>query len=752
MEPHYSPSHAVHNGTFSLPQAIVHLLSSVFARSARHPQDYAYPHHPLFHTINTAAHSLLRLLNPFATQGYSNPLLVGMVKTTALCGIGTVAFLARRYRQNNPNGGRQTPTDDSSPASNDRDPASTDPGLIRKHSITTVYTVPKTGFTYPGIRTFYRPHPQEDKLPHVPRPVPLLVFVHGLGGSVAQFHSILVSLSNAAPCLAIDFPGCGLSSLKPEEWAAYTTDALTHLLAVVIEAHRDRERGQQVVLVGHSMGCSIAALLASDTSPYADLLSANVAGLVAVCPQAQPPFPDKMHALMRITSLPPLIFDIFRRWDRRGGSNSKSVLRMTGKEADDETRRLQLRFNRQSRTPTWMRMARGMLPDMSSGLPKGGLPGKEVWGGLSIPLFLIAGESDKVTPTDNVELINTFLGRGHGPIEPSQSLPGLPVAAAPLDPAVAEPQLKEHEHQDSDMDDDNFPDAEPSATSTTDVDTQESVGASTAVADETSESSTPSSESSTTQIRPRRLLVKTAIMPPPASHSLVFAPTSARIISGLIGTFLSEHIDGRLSPTWQLQYLTTEGKWDVKNLAKWQAVRPVSEPIAHTFRALKTLREVDPSHSPKIFVKEWAGKLRAVVDISHDSPVYDPKGLEDGGIPYHKFPTVSKQPPTREEVGRFVELIDFIRSYDPPRRPQDNNTQGSSGDKGDDVLVGVHCHYGFNRTGFFLVSYMIERLGYTVQDAITEFLRARPPGIRHEHFVDELHVRYCSGLRKAPTL
>jgi hypothetical protein len=79
----------------------------------------------------------------------------------------------------------------------------------------------------------------------------------------------------------------------------------------------------------------------------------------------------------------------------------------------------------------------------------------------------------------------------------------------------------------------------------------------------------------------------------------------------------------------------------VKNLAKWQAVKPVSEPINDIFRAMKTLREVDESHSPDVFVKEWGSQITDIVDISHDNPVYDPRGLEKGGIRYHKFPTVS---------------------------------------------------------------------------------------------------------------
>ena len=86
---------------------------------------------------------------------------------------------------------------------------------------------------------------------------------------------------------------------------------------------------------------------------------------------------------------------------------------------------------------------------------------------------------------------------------------------------------------------------------------------------------------------------------------------------------------------------------------------------------------------------------------------------------------------------RLIRLIEKIKS---------ENKAGSQ------ALIGVHCHYEFNRTGFFVVSYLIEKLGYKVQDAIDEFQRARPPGIRHNHFIDELYVRYMPGLKRAPTL
>ena len=151
------------------------------------------------------------------------------------------------------------------------DSSASDPGLLKKHSSQRSYTA--AGFVYPSIRTFYHPHLQADKLPTKPTSLPLLVFVHGLGGSAAQFAPLLTSLVNAAPCLAIDLPGCGLSDFLPEKREAYKSEALASLIAEAITQHRDAENGQQVILIGHSMGCSLSTLLASSTSPLSHLLS-----------------------------------------------------------------------------------------------------------------------------------------------------------------------------------------------------------------------------------------------------------------------------------------------------------------------------------------------------------------------------------------------------------------------------------------------------------------------------------------------
>ena len=158
----------------------------------------------------------------------------------------------------------------ASPILEQSEAESTDPGLLKKHSSFESYTT--SSATYPTIRTFYRPHPQADKLPSKPTPLPLLVFIHGLGGSLAQFNPLLTSLVNVAPCLGIDLPGCGRSAFSPTSWDAYTPKALAELLSVVIRQHCDKDEGQGAILIGHSMGYAhfrdILPYLIQNLEPY----------------------------------------------------------------------------------------------------------------------------------------------------------------------------------------------------------------------------------------------------------------------------------------------------------------------------------------------------------------------------------------------------------------------------------------------------------------------------------------------------
>lgn len=601
------------------------------------------------------------------------------------------------------------------------DPKATDPALLQRSSETKSYTT--SHGTYDGLRIFFRRHQQADRLPKSPAPIPLLVFIHGLGGSVAQFHPLLTSLTPIASCLAIDLPGCGVSEFSNRSWDAYSTDALVELLELIIEDYREKDEGQGVVLVGHSMGASLAALLANPRVPPRTQLSKSVLGLVAICPSSGPPSEKQVSLFRKPLWIPEFIFNLWRAWDRRGGPESASVARFVGPDADSEAKRLQDLYNNQSRTPVWRRMAWGLLPEYKDGVPHGGLPTNDVWAGLNIPVFLVGGEGDNVTPAKEIDKIAEYIRSGNAAPD-SNGAGTAPVidSAAPVDSgtvasksgsdalaeSIVEITAEDFERPKKDL----------------------------SVDEPTDDPSTPNETPTGIPPLPSHpeKIIRSVILPKPATHALLYTPSTARILAGLVSDFLVNHVTGRLSLGWQLQYLSQDGKWDVKNLEKWQKVAPVSDPIGGVFRAIKTLREVDEIHSPKCFVRDWGTTIKDVIDISHDNPVYDPQGLEAGGIHYHKFPTVSKVPPTDAEIKGFIELVDRVREEQKVRAKTENWKE--------DYVVGVHCHYGFNRTGFFIVCYLVERCGYTPQQAIDHFAQARPKGIRHAHFCDRLFVRY----------
>jgi len=65
----------------------------------------------------------------------------------------------------------------------------------------------------------------------------------------------------------------------------------------------------------------------------------------------------------------------------------------------------------------------------------------------------------------------------------------------------------------------------------------------------------------------------------------------------------------------------------------------------------------------------------------------------------------------------------------------------SSGEVGN-AYVAVHCAYGFNRTGFMICCYLVQTLGVSPEEALEIFAEARPPGLKHQHFRNELLERY----------
>ncbi|KAJ3126848.1 hypothetical protein HK098_007052 [Nowakowskiella sp. JEL0407] len=188
-------------------------------------------------------------------------------------------------------------------------------------------------------------------------------------------------------------------------------------------------------------------------------------------------------------------------------------------------------------------------------------------------------------------------------------------------------------------------------------------------------------------------------------------------------------------------------KWNLKNFQKWLTIQDVTEKcigpsvihllkftysemvpkrlvyLSQLFRAMKVMKQDHELHSPRVFLQKHK-EIGLIIDISKDPPPYDIDDVQAHGCEYMKVSTVSKAPPSLSDVNKFIDVAKAFWERKPDRQ------------------IAVHCHYGFNRTGFMICSYLIKELGVPISSAVEYFKIARPPGIRHEHFIYELELRY----------
>ncbi|XP_063900792.1 uncharacterized protein LOC135120411 isoform X2 [Zophobas morio] len=168
-----------------------------------------------------------------------------------------------------------------------------------------------------------------------------------------------------------------------------------------------------------------------------------------------------------------------------------------------------------------------------------------------------------------------------------------------------------------------------------------------------------------------------------------------------------------------------DDKWGLKNFEKWAKTANYGKPVGRggSLLPLKVLRQDDSTHSPEAFLAEHP-RVGLLIDLTSGAPPYD---TYCECIPsYVKLRAISKEIPDREYVDSFIRAVKTFLKEHPQKQ------------------VAVHCHYGFNRTGFLICCYLIEEENFSVKEAIKEFARARPTGIRHQHFIDELHLRYAA--------
>ncbi|KAF9583370.1 hypothetical protein BGW38_009654 [Lunasporangiospora selenospora] len=468
-------------------------------------------------------------------------------------------------------------------------------------------------------------------IPHELGPtVPLLVFIHGVGGQLEQFERQIEYFSLSTHILAIDLCGYGASDV-PDSFEDYTSDAYAEDIATLIR----RYKSDETVLICHSYGCTIGTHLyhkltsteetaSSSSEPTEPTETISVKAVVMICPKAVVSEHDtKMRE--QLLKTPNWAIELARKLDRMGGAHSKSVNRLLHSSASEELRLKQLQWNTASRTTVLKRVTAGLR-----------WPTKQEFQGIQSPLLLMTGEDDHVCPSPNVELLYKWCS----------------------------------------------------------------------------------------ETNPR---VGTPFIIPRAGHIAMLE--NWELVTPIISSFLVKDCGlTTMDPAWQItKKAQLESKWSLKNTEKWLRTPCISTAIGkgnRKFRAMKVLRQTDPDHSPLIFLAKYP-EIGLIVDISLDEPPYMTTDFEDTRITYTKLPTVSKIPPSREDVDRFIRHCNACWTAKPG------------------FEIAVHCHYGFNRTGFMICSYLIEELQYTVADALHQFEVARPPrGIRHDHFKGELYLRY----------
>lgn len=122
--------------------------------------------------------------------------------------------------------------------------------------------------------------------------------------------------------------------------------------------------------------------------------------------------------------------------------------------------------------------------------------------------------------------------------------------------------------------------------------------------------------------------------------------------------------------------------------------------------------------SKKIKVGLW-------IDLTNTTRFYSKNEIEGNDCKYLKLQCRGHgETPSKEQTTAFIELVhNFIAKH-----PLSN--------------ILVHCTHGFNRTGFLIVSYLVTKMDFSLDNALEIFAKARPPGIYKGDYLEELYRRY----------
>ncbi|XP_056422061.1 mRNA-capping enzyme isoform X1 [Hyla sarda] len=169
---------------------------------------------------------------------------------------------------------------------------------------------------------------------------------------------------------------------------------------------------------------------------------------------------------------------------------------------------------------------------------------------------------------------------------------------------------------------------------------------------------------------------------------------------------------------------------------RWLNCPRRGQPVAGKFLPLKTM--LGPKYDDQVpeenrfhpsmlsnYLKSLKVKMGLLIDLTNTTRFYDRNDIEKEGIKYIKLNCKGHgECPTPENTETFIRLCERFTDRSP------------------EELIGVHCTHGFNRTGFLICAFLVEKMDWSIEAAVATYAHARPPGIYKADYIKELFQRY----------
>ncbi|KNE72452.1 hypothetical protein AMAG_16496 [Allomyces macrogynus ATCC 38327] len=240
---------------------------------------------------------------------------------------------------------------------------------------------------------------------HGPQEKPAVVFLHGMGGNLAQWAPLMEKVAEYAEVVGVECVGHGMSkdTGRPDDYRTLSmVDDIASALTSTLPPTRD------LVLVCHSYGCCMGTYLA------ASHLGPRIRGMVYLGGRALMP-PTAIIATRKLAALPSPILTLLRLYDRWGGINSASVTRYLGPGSPRDLRALQAIWNKH--------LENTQLKALAGGLQ---WVGEDEYNKVACPVLVIMGDKDGAVPVGaSVEDYRRVLAGKAGTAEPVVVLPGI---------------------------------------------------------------------------------------------------------------------------------------------------------------------------------------------------------------------------------------------------------------------------------------------------------------------------------------